>query len=73
MDRLSQALAAGFNAPVVYIQLLNGLLVAPVGVRAVRFSRWQCGPTELVADGAERQRVLAATGFVGSPPVLPGS
>ena len=37
MDRLSQALAAGFNAPVVYIQSPNGLLVAPAAVRAVRY------------------------------------
>lgn len=40
MDRLSQALAAGFNAPVVYIQLPNGILVAPTAVRAVRY--WSC-------------------------------
>jgi len=72
MDRLSQALAAGFNAPVVYINRLTGCWLH-LRLRAVRFSRWQGGPTELVADGAERQRVLAATGFVGSPPVLPGS
>ena len=42
MDRLSQALAAGFNAPVVYIQLPNGLLVAHAAARAVRYFPLQC-------------------------------
>ncbi len=72
MDRLSQALAAGFNAPVVYIQLPNGILVAPTAVRAVRYfplavgtegtNRWRSGEAMVGRDLVRR-----------SPLVLPGS
>ena len=57
MDQLSQALAAGFNAPVVYIQLLNGLLVAPAGVRAVRYF-----PLAVGTEGTNRWRSGEAMG-----------
>lgn len=72
MDRLSQALAAGFNAPVVYINRLTGFWLHLRRSARCVISRWQWGPRELIAGGQERQW-LAATWFVGSPLVLPGS
>jgi hypothetical protein len=58
MDRLSQALAAGFNAPVVYINRLTGFWLHLRRSARCVISRWQWGPTELIAGGQERQWVL---------------
>ena len=58
MDRLSQALAAGFNAPVVYINRLTGFWLHLRGSARCVISRWQWGPRELIAGGQARQWVL---------------